>query len=414
MEPLTGNEYRLLLDKHLREYPTTPFTEYEEGMLAKSLLNDGHAPEAVIEAIVLHSPLANQPGKFANGYAASIVRKSQKSLDAISLIQQVVQDFNIPSEVSLEEMRHSAVAEARRALPQIENPRTLPHFEAVEYRIHAKVLLDKNEKLNAAFDTKIAKQLLQAQWNIEAVKKAMLTASPIAKEAGRNPDNYVSFILKKAVERQAREEQQQLERENTYDDTLLEYLRQAEAARAAYPNQEFGNFQDGQIAIDMLKDGYDRVNLQRAIAEISPVAQKLLVEKGLPVESYARSVVYRASENRKRVAVVDKLQPPRQGQSLQDYLASFRPQNASAAYQLSLKHFRSNYPDGQLNTLVDTQIAKSMLQEYSSAEIEKAIQAASPVAIMPGRYTERYAGKVLTEAREQLARQMLEQMGTKQ
>lgn len=369
-------EYLTHYEHFSMENPALKLSDYHEGLIAKKLLRANLSPDDIVEAISTQSPIANQPGKFAYGYASGILQKSINSIEAEDNIKNI--DRSIDMAGSL---------------------------EVIEYRQLAKNQLDKEEKINAAFDTKIAAKMLQLGFHEKEVRDAIMEASPIAREAGRNQENYASYITKKAVERKERYVEKLKSIEATYDQTIEEYLARAENVRAAYPDQTYGNFQDGRIAIEMLRQGYFKDNIERAIAEISPVAAKLAHEKELPPERYAKSIVYRATQNIKKMEDIENLPQPQNDISQVDYLSSVQPQSAIQAYQYTMKYFMTQNPDANLNTFVDTQITKSLLSQYTKAEVEAAIISASPIAVLPGRNTERYVASVIHQASEQLDRQ---------
>lgn len=341
------------------EYPTGIFNSYQDGKLIEKLLRAGHDPELLKQVVAEHSTVANQPGKYAIGYAQNAVTKS---LEVVKAIQQL--------------------QELQDALP--------PNLR--DYKQFANELLVKEAaaKMTASFDIRIAGKMLDAGHTLEQIQEAVSLTSPIAKEPGRHSGNYAKYIIQQAAERQVLYQKRQQKLDANYDKAVSEYLRQAQNIIEANPERELNNYWDGRIAAEMLVKGYEKENVIKAIAEISPAALKLHQDKGLESGIYAKSIVYHALESLKRQEAAYSL-PER------------TPIDASPVleYQYQLKAILDNA--GTPNQFVDTQIAKAMLvQQIQENDIINALYEASPVASAPGRISDRYAAMVVQNAKELL------------
>lgn len=367
--------YLGLLESFKADNPSLKMSLYQEGKFAQALLQDGYDSNLIKQAIVAHSPLANEPGKFSMGYANNVITKSEAVIDRINTIKNWVETPNSANVITEKQL--------------IEN----------DYIILAQQhLQEPANKITPAVDIEIAGKLLHKWEEIENVGHAIQEVSPVAQEAGRNPEGYEKFIKMRLQERQQKHDDRLKNLEAKYEKTAHEYIRQIETWEKANPDYDFESYQDGRIAMDMLQKGHERENVQRALSEISPVAAKLNEERGVEANKYGASVAFHAAEEIKRLHELSSLPEP-DGKSLSDYLRDNEAgSSAEKAYLYALKHYTDKYPGEKLNLSTDIQVAKSIAPQFSQEEIQKAVLEKSPIAIQTGRYTERYVEHVTSKA----------------
>lgn len=149
----------------------------------------------------------------------------------------------------------------------------------------------RSSSASADYQNKIAKSIRHM------FTKALLEASPVAREAGRNPEKYVASVMEEfktwQLNWQKMSNQAMPITKELYVDHLKRYQRELDEYRAAHSKE----CMDVMVVKELLEEQQNKNNIYQVLLENSPVVKDRMIEK--EAKAYANRIIEIAHKVRK-------------------------------------------------------------------------------------------------------------------
>lgn len=351
-----------------------------DGVAAKELIEEHHAPTNIMRAIAEHTKLTKEgvlklgyPSK--EKYAQSMLACAENSIHAekeIKNLEILPLKPHTPFEklgVTVKELYQRMMKDKLEAYPSFE-------FEMAEPRAD----LDAVEKLLNAFpDTN--------KFELEA---AIMAASPRAKLPGV-PNDYGRSIIQQVEKRLDRVQ----ERQKRQDDLQQKFNRlRGLANEGVFENTNPMNMlKDGRIALKMLKQKINKDDIKTYLMALAKTGA--IVATTALASKYADQILDLTGEVLHREMAIRDYQKDVQAGAAQRSCADVYMEKMHERYETS----------GSCQPSMDIATAKELMEdeEYTPEQVKAAVLARSPVAKEPGR-DDSYADYVLEQAKLEIER----------
>lgn len=350
---LALNDYLASVER-LQEKYTQPFREFQDGkVLLDLIINKGYSADAFVGIVGEHTP--NQIA--TENYEKNLLKKCNDVKLAY---------FDI---IATDEKTHPSTTEGK-------------------YKVYTLryMLSTGTSILNGRDEQKIIARLLDEGIPVTEIKDTLLTHSPVAKEPGRNPTNYVNTCITVAQDKLLKKKEFIAAHYNDVATSYTTILQDVQAALEAR-SEEFRNgvdknraYYDGIVAKSLLQENHHPLNIMKVIADHSPLAQAPSGNNpNKTPEGYGKFIV---SAVQRQLAAEKAIT----GFVLEDQQTS--KLSPTGLYRLIVKEYVEMYPSAIQSLsqpFIDKDAVEKMLARGINEDtISKALQEASPRAQMPG------------------------------
>ena len=387
------------LMKKYEDYDKKNFGLYQDGEIALALvINEGFSPEIVEEVVKRNSP---SPQRTDSTYLFTIrdsVIKTKERYDAI-MSQNPDDSAESVSDIYRQQAKEYMTATKTTILSGSDEQKIV-------------------EKIYTNFIQNFQQNRPEFQGNIKKLdelventikpylRKAILEASPIYTEPGRDKDQYITSILSDFASNYETRKTMSSVTYPVAEELYVNKMKTLQNRVTSYIKNHDQTFMDGIAAKDLLEARQAPQNIKRAIIENSPV--KLQEDTAFSsMQDYADFIISKARKSLHAEKEILNFQMPEHipdnvplretGLSMKDM------------FQFMLRERVDKYPSFAFELtepFADRDACEKLIHRYPDfdrLDLERAIADASPRAQLPGISTE-YAKDIIRQAEERLAR----------
>ena len=388
---------RILLDKY-QDYTKENFSLHQDGRIALSLIRKEHFAPDVVYSVIEKETYMPRPDST---YFFSLRSGTEAAQKAYRAIEEFDPEKNPENE-----------ADAYRKFAKRYMQQT--HTLLLTPRDESRILEEMVSYMVQGYPQDTPKQEQRFEQDVEEKIKPFLTkavreASPIAREAGRDREQYIAGVMhdfSSGYEAHIRQSSKRYPiTQGLYEEKVAHYREET----ASFDGLHEESFYDAMIAKDLLDDRQAPQNITRALLENSQEARNFIPEGGTEEEvqegirrarSYAENILLKAKEALHREKGILNFEPreyPENATYAQLRSLDITPKDI---YRQAMKHEIAERPSFILEMSEprkDQEVLEKIivrLPDIDRDALADAILEASPRAALPGA-DENYAHRLI-------------------
>lgn len=256
---------------------------HEDALIVLAMiLKDQHSLEDSLEAVRLYGDKERD-----DTYFHELQSSTKKTVEAYKAIQEYNQTGDIQDEIDgYRRFANEYMTRKGMAILDYEDDIAILHsfYDTFIQNI-------KSDSSTADYQNKVEKSIRHM------FAKALLEASPVAREAGRNPEKYVASVMEEFKSWQVNwhkmSNQAMPITKELYVDHLKRYQRELDEYRAAHSKE----CMDVMVVKELLEEQQSKNNIYQVLLENSPVVKDRMIEK--EAKAYANKIIDIAHKVRK-------------------------------------------------------------------------------------------------------------------